>query len=165
MREESHAVASPLTTAPETPTGRWSSVSTARTGRARPSASRSTRHADAGRRSASSSRGSSRVAIYAGAPLPPDFPENCESAARELADGALLTVGFPPTSPSRSSSDEGRPTRSCCVEAAGAALLVVGSRGMGGFRELLLGSVSQACVHHSTCPVVVVPHGRVPIAP
>ena len=41
--------------------------------------------------------------------------------------------------------------------AKGADLLVVGSRGLGGFRGLLLGSVSQQCVQHATCPVVVVP--------
>jgi nucleotide-binding universal stress UspA family protein len=37
-----------------------------------------------------------------------------------------------------------------------ASLLVVGSRGHGGFAGLLLGSVSQQCAHHSLCPLVIV---------
>ncbi|CAN5740794.1 universal stress protein [soil metagenome] len=45
-------------------------------------------------------------------------------------------------------------------EAKGAGLLVVGSRGRGGFRELLLGSVGQHCLHHGDCPLVIVPTGR-----
>lgn len=43
------------------------------------------------------------------------------------------------------------------LDASGDAdLLVVGSRGHGGFVEALLGSTSQHCVHHATCPVVVI---------
>ena len=38
-----------------------------------------------------------------------------------------------------------------------ADVLVLGSRGLGGFRGLLLGSVTTYCVHHLSCPVLVVP--------
>jgi nucleotide-binding universal stress UspA family protein len=48
------------------------------------------------------------------------------------------------------------------VEAAkDADLLVVGSRGHGGFGALMLGSVGNQCTHHAPCPVVVV-RGHVP---
>src|SRR4051794_10401693 len=51
---------------------------------------------------------------------------------------------------------EGSAARALMRAAEDADLLVVGSRGLGGFRRLLLGSVSSQCAHHSRCPVVIV---------
>jgi len=51
----------------------------------------------------------------------------------------------------------GLPAETLLHAAAGADMLVVGSRGAGGFRRLLLGSVSVQVTHHAHCPVVVIP--------
>jgi nucleotide-binding universal stress UspA family protein len=52
---------------------------------------------------------------------------------------------------------EGHPAAVLLSQAADADLLVVGSRGHGGFVGTLLGSVSRHVVSHTPCPVVVVP--------
>ena len=56
---------------------------------------------------------------------------------------------------------EGSPTKTLLQISEGARMLVVGSRGRGGFTGLLLGSVSAACAEHAHCPVLVV-HGLTP---
>lgn len=54
---------------------------------------------------------------------------------------------------------EGHPSEVLLKAAAGADLLVVGSRGHGGFAGMRLGSVSGQAVHHAHCPVLVVRTG------
>jgi nucleotide-binding universal stress UspA family protein len=51
---------------------------------------------------------------------------------------------------------EGQPAEVLLGLAADADLIVVGSRGRGGFSGLLLGSVSQQVTHHAACPVTIV---------
>ena len=60
----------------------------------------------------------------------------------------------------RSRLVEGRPVTALIRESLEADMLVVGSRGRSGVAAVILGSVSTACVHHASCPVVVVPPPR-----
>ena len=51
----------------------------------------------------------------------------------------------------------GAPGEQILKAAEDADLIVVGSRGAGGFKKLLMGSVSIHVTHHADCPVVVIP--------
>jgi len=85
-----------------------------------------------------------------------DLREAAEKVlAEEIAEvlGARTDVRVQPT------ATEGSPAQVLLDASAGADLLVVGSRGHGGFAGALLGSVSQHCVHHAKCPVVIVRAG------
>jgi len=53
---------------------------------------------------------------------------------------------------------DGDPVEALVSRSTGAAMVVVGSRGRGGFSSLLLGSVSHGVLHHARCPVVIVCH-------
>ena len=82
-------------------------------------------------------------------------------AAQEVIDKVLAEVGGPGDVPVRTTVAAGGAAGVLCDRARDADLLVVGARGLGGFRGLLLGSVSQQVVAHSPCPVVtIVPERR-----
>ena len=84
---------------------------------------------------------------------------NYADIAAQVVTDAIAEVSGPGEQVKiRSMPTEGSPARVLLDASKGAELLVVGFRGHGGFTEALLGSVSQHCVHHATCPVVVIRH-------
>ena len=82
-----------------------------------------------------------------------NFKENAEKV---LAEAISTACGPGSSAPVRARVVEGNPAQALLDASVGADLLVVGSRGHGGFVEALLGSVSQHCVHYACCPVVVI---------
>lgn len=85
----------------------------------------------------------------------PIMPEGWAESAEESLEKVLEqeTDGSVPV---KRRVVEGYPAKVLLKRSEGAELLVVGSRGHGGFVGALLGSVSQHCIQHASCPVVVV---------
>jgi len=90
--------------------------------------------------------------------LPSD--EELRSAAEQVLDEALVAVGGAEGIDITMTVRAGGAASVLTEAAADADLIVVGARGLGGFRGLLLGSVTQQVVAHAPCPVVVVTPGR-----
>ncbi|WKX16556.1 MULTISPECIES: universal stress protein [unclassified Streptomyces] len=91
--------------------------------------------------------------------LPPSSSDEGALKARarqELTRAVEEAVGPRSATEVRAEARYGTPAGVLLHAAQGAALLVVGSRGLGGFTGLLLGSVAQHCVQHAPCPVLVV---------
>jgi nucleotide-binding universal stress UspA family protein len=88
-----------------------------------------------------------------------EFEEAFRSRADQLLEGLLgeLEQALDGVQVQRTVVEDRHPAEALVELSADADLLVVGSRGRGGFSELLLGSVSHAAVLHASCPVVVVP--------
>ena len=80
-----------------------------------------------------------------------------EDSAREVLDTVLADVDTSGIEVSRELI-YGTGASALLEMAAEAAVVVVGTRGLGGIKSWLLGSVSHQVVHHAPCTVVVVPH-------
>ncbi len=76
------------------------------------------------------------------------FVDQVESEVGEKPDEVTLRTAV------------GDPAEELIRASHNADLLVVGTRGNGGFTRLLLGSVSSKCMHHAACPTVVIPRNR-----
>jgi nucleotide-binding universal stress UspA family protein len=97
---------------------------------------------------------------YGWAPYPDGTPD-LEGTAKSTLIAALAEVsGVEPEVPVRPVVTEGHAAEALLHAARGADLLVVGSRGHGGFTSALVGSVSLQCVLHAHCPVLVFRDGK-----
>lgn len=93
-------------------------------------------------------------------PYPADHAdlEKVRLAAEEMVQRAASRIGGTQSASVTVKAISGLPASELIDASEDADLIVVGSRGGGGFSRLLLGSVSSQVVHHAACPVVVVPH-------
>jgi nucleotide-binding universal stress UspA family protein len=91
------------------------------------------------------------------------YPEDraAQEAARQSAEKAVAEVAARLGGPGPASvtihAVSGIPAQTLIEASRDADLLVVGSRGGGGFTSLMMGSTSSQVVHHAHCPVVVMP--------
>jgi nucleotide-binding universal stress UspA family protein len=96
------------------------------------------------------------------APAPGDDEKVAEirKSAEAAVEAAATKLGSSQPESVTVTAVSGFPAETLIQAAKDSDLLIVGSRGGGGFASLVLGSVSNQVVHHSTCPVVVVPAGK-----
>jgi nucleotide-binding universal stress UspA family protein len=87
--------------------------------------------------------------------LVPTLLDDLRRLSEQILDAAVSSIGDGATDIERRSVS-GPPSTALIAASADAELLVVGSRGRGGFAGLLLGSVSQQCAQHAACPVAIV---------
>lgn len=90
---------------------------------------------------------------------PADQPatEAVRRAAEDAVQKAVSQMGAPGPASVTVRAVSGLPAQELVRASSGSDLVVVGSRGGGGFAKLLLGSVSHQLVSHAACPVAVIP--------
>jgi nucleotide-binding universal stress UspA family protein len=89
-----------------------------------------------------------------------DLVQRVRTAAQETTDKVLAGLGGARPEQVTVEAVNGIPAEALVRAAADADLIVLGSRGAGGFARLALGSVSSQVAHHSPCPLVIVPGGE-----
>ncbi len=83
--------------------------------------------------------------------------ERVREAAQAETDKALAEVGEPRPESVTVEAVHGFPAEVLLDASRDADMIVLGSRGVGGFGRLLIGSVTSQVAHHATCPVLIVP--------
>jgi len=99
---------------------------------------------------------SGRAVAY---PTDDALADQARETAREEVGKTLALLGEPGPETVTVQAVSGFPAEILITASRDADMLVVGSRGSGGFGRLLLGSVSSQVTHHAHCPVVVIPSG------
>ncbi len=99
------------------------------------------------------------IYAYGAANVPamvPSLAEDWEKSARDLVTKAAEDIGDAAPAPIETQVRRGQAAEVLLDASKDADLLVVGSRGHGGFADLLLGSISEHCARHASCPVTIV---------
>jgi nucleotide-binding universal stress UspA family protein len=101
------------------------------------------------------------IAAYTGGatayPGDAGLADQARKTAQEETDQALARLGGSGPETVTVQAAIGIPSAVLIAASQDADLVVVGSRGSGGFAQLVLGSVSSQVTHHAHCPVVVIP--------
>jgi nucleotide-binding universal stress UspA family protein len=95
-------------------------------------------------------------------PQDPERTEKARASAQAETDKVLAELDGPRPVSVTVRAVHGFPAQELIRASSGADILVLGTRGAGGFTRLLMGSVATQVTTHAHCPVLIVPSAEVP---